>query len=504
MCAAVLMAGVAGCSREVVIDGDRPGTSVKEGLPTYATFNFVVSGGSNTKAQTDMSDDQNENNTVMDIRLIIFKTGASSVCEVNDVYDNTSKTGQNAWDDHKSKTVQLTSGQKRIFVITNTEKKAEIKKLLTDVQVGSTTLSQFYDIIYQLGKYNLNGLSDIDGLKGLINGTDGYVMSNSMGSNATFNLQGGIGLDESRNGDAQKNNFTIEIQRAIGKVSVYYDNADVLKTLDKVGVLTNPQYAIRNVNSAVYLFQKFASDAVDASVKSNIPRSPFYSLLAGSPYDSIYYKDFNFRKVGTDNKTPKVYVTENTSENPRNATVTYAAIKAEFLPFKNTIIDDYKYNELTNAFHSVKTLSTDLTKATTLYRLVNIGTSTGLTSNVYFIDKEKAYIAAYLIENKSDKGFDKNNVSDLNWDGTKGYIIEYVNGLSYYRLDIGQDSNGTILSGIRRNYAYAARITSFAGIGMPKLEDLDKDPEKPIGQKTHVTATIKITDWTDVSTDHHL
>jgi hypothetical protein len=506
MCAAVLMAGFAGCSREIVIDEGKPGKVGKDGLPTYATFNFVVSGGSNTKASSDMTDDKNEKNSVTDIRLIIFKTGASSVCEVNESYDNASASAPNAWDEKQSKTVQLTSGEKKIFVITNTEKKQDIHQLLSGIQVGSTTLNQFYDMVYRLHTSAGGPVSDVDGLKKLVDATNGYVMSNAMSSNATFDLKGGIGLDESRkgSGDALKNNFVIDIQRSVAKVSVYYDQTDVLKTVDKVGALKNPEYVIRNVNSATYLFQKFASDAVDASVKTNIPRSPYYSLPSGVSYDTIYYKDFNFIKVGTSNTAPKVYVSENTSEVPRNATVTYAAIKAEFLPSKDLIVQDYAYNELTTAFHSVQTMTQDLTTATTLYRLVDVGPTTGLAANVFFTDRDKAYKAAYLIEYNSEKGFSTSNLSVLDWDGKKGYIVEYDKGLCYYRLDLGDNANGAIIPGIRRNHAYAARITSFSTIGMPKLEDLDKDPEKPIGQKTHVTATIKITDWTDVTSDHNL
>ncbi|MDR1555672.1 MAG: Mfa1 family fimbria major subunit [Tannerellaceae bacterium] len=500
MSAAVLVAGFAGCSREVITDVNIPGGNVKEGVPTYATFNFVVS-GSNTKAAK-MSNDKAEKDSITDIRLIIFKTGASIVCEVNKVYNESDLSAPNAWDKNKSKTVQLTSGKKRIFVITNAEKRTNIKDLLVKIQEGTTTLSQFYDIVYQLGSFNQTGLADINGMKELIHATDGYIMSNPAGSNSSFDLEGGVSLEDSRNN--KKNSFEISIQRTIGKVAVYYDGADVLKTLDKVGTVIKPEYTIRNVNSAAYLFQKFASDAVDPTQNTNIPRSPFYSLAAGAPYDSIYYNDFDFIPMTSDKGAEKIYVTENTSENPRNATTTYAAVRAGFIPYKNMIIESYVYNELTNAFSQITNPSSELASPQTLYRLVDIGTSTGIASNIYFTDKEKAYKAAYLIKNKSANGFDINKTAELDWDGTKGYIVEYPSGISYYRLNLGEDVSGSFLLGIRRNYAYLAKITSFAGAGMPKLEDLDKDPEKPIGQKTHVTATIKITPWTDVSSDYQL
>jgi hypothetical protein len=502
MCAAALLAGLTACTKEEFItDGtNNGGGNEVEGVSTYATFNFVINGA--TTRATNMIDDGSEIDKVKDIRLIIFKTGASTACEVNEIYNSNATD----WDEKKSKTVQLTSGTKRIFVITNTESQANLIKCLdtTSIVVGKTSLSQFYDIMYDLGATNQNKLANIDKLSGLVDKTNGYVMSNTISSKSSFVLRGGVGLDESRKGKAQENNFDIEIQRTVAKASVYYGSASVLETMDKTGTLTDLNFTFQNVNRSLYMFQKFASDAVDPSAST--PRSPYYSLPVATTvatYDTTYYSDYNFIKMG-EKVDKNFYVTENTSETPRNATTTYAAIKSVFLPKKGMVVESFVFNNLLNSFTTVTTSTADATAAKTLYRLVDVGTSTGIAANVFFTDSVIAYKAAYCIDKKTDVGFDIKNVSGLRWDGSKGYIVSYPGGVSYHRLNIGENNAPNFIPGIKRNHVYNAKITSFSGIGVPDVKDLNKDPDKPIGQKTHVTATISVVKWVSVNTNHEL
>jgi hypothetical protein len=503
MCAAILAAGFTNCTKEIIDDGKGNGNN-GEGASTYATFNFVINGAT-TKA-TDMTLDKDEDSKVLDIRLIIFKTGSTTTCEVNEAYDSDTNTPtNNSWDKTKSKTVQLTSGKKRIFVIANTQKQAGVKALLDSIKVGTTTISQFYDIAYDLGR-TLGKMSE------LVDVSKGLVMSNAISTNSAFDLKGGIGLEESRKGGAEQNNFKINIQRAVAKTAVWYDGAAVLETTDKVGKLSDLKYAIRNVNRALYLFQKFSSDMADPT--TSIPYAPYYNLPIGTTverYDSLYYKDYKFIAVSSTSPAggKKAYVTENTSEVQRNATTTYAAIEAVLLPKKNMIVESCKYNELTHSFNSVTTNAADATTATTLYRLVNVGKSTGMTSNIFFKDKTLAYKVAYCISSNKESGFDVNNsqqIDSLKWDDAegKGYIVEYDGGKCYYRLNLGEGNGSEFNPGLKRNHEYLAKITSFSGPGVPNLKDLDKDPEKPIGQKTHVTATIEVTPWITVNTNHQL
>jgi hypothetical protein len=500
VCAAALAAGLTGCTKEIIDGGATAEGKDKEGTPTYATFSFVIEGSAGTKA-LDMINDASEKDDIKDIRLIVFKAEGTTACEVNEAYDSNSKD----WDKTKSKTVQLTSGKKRIFVIANTESQPEIKALLESVKVGTTTLANFGGLKHDLADVNN---TTIDKLAALVDDKKGYVMSNDMGIGASYTLHGGIGMEESRTGKADQNNITVTIQRAVAKTAVYYDNEAVLATTDNTGNLQGLHYMVRNVNRALYLFQKFASETV-VPAQAILPHSPFYSQPVGSgvkTYDSIYFKDHKFIPVENKKPTSHVYITENTSELPRNATTTYAAIEAVFLPKMNMIVQAFDYNAMTNSFRSVTYKAGSNSSASDLYRLVNVGSTTGILANVFFTNRELAYKAAYCIHKGTDVGFDSTNTTDLDWDGIKGtgYIVKYPGGKSYYRLNLGDGNTANFTPGVKRNYVYNARITSFSGIGAPKLSDLDNDPDKPIGQRTHVTATISVANWMDIPTDHQL
>ncbi|MDR1344472.1 MAG: Mfa1 family fimbria major subunit [Tannerellaceae bacterium] len=497
-CTAILAVGLTGCTKEDIIKiDDGKGSDVVEGVSTYATFNFVID-RAGTRA-TDMINDKDENAEVKDIRLIIFKTGAVTTCEVNDVY----KVGETDWESNKSKTVQLTSGTKRIFVITNAESQKNLVKFIdtTSVVVGKTSLGEFYNMAYDLGAAKL---ANIDKLKELVDPVNRFVLSNTISSKSSFTLRGGVGMDESRKGSVQENNFNIEIQRTVAKAAVYYKST-ALETTDKAGKLSDLKYTMQNVNRSLYLFQKFASDMVDPAAST--PRSPYYSLALGTPaatYDTTYYSDYKFVSM-SDKVNGNVYITENTSETPRIGTTTYAAIQSVFLPKSGHVVDTFVFDKLNSKFTATASKN-DASTAKTLYKLVDVGTSTGLTVNAFFVDSVLAYKAAYCIDKKTDVGFDIKSIDALKWDSSKGkgYIIEYPGGISYHRLNIGSGNVPNFVPGVKRNNIYNAQITSFSGIGAPNLKDLNKDLENTIGQKTHVTATISVINWSTVNTENQL
>jgi hypothetical protein len=503
MCAAMLAAGLTGCTDEdaAVKEKEGEGAYVEEGVPTYATFKFIINGTASTKAS--MIEAANESDQVESIRLIIFRTGAKTTCEVNEAYS----VSDPKWDNAQSKTVQLTSGTKRIFVIANAEKKDSVRRLLDGVQKDATPLAQFEQLMFDLDSRRTPGAPVTD-LKNLSAVGDplALVFSNGMDKKSLHTLAGGIGMDESRNGGAAQNNIAIDVQRTIAKASVYYKDTKVLGTADSTGTLSDLKFAYKNISSKLYLFQKFASDAVDP--QSNTPHSPFYNAPPQSNYAEMFYMGYDL--VGmlkeTDvNKLKGYYIPENTSETPRNATTTYAAIEGVFLPKAGKIVESCDYNPLTNTFFSVVFNQQPLRTGATLYQLVDVGTAAGLPANIFFLDKTMAYKAAYCIKNGSADGFNPgDNHDDLKWNGTSGYIVEYSNGKCYYRLNLGEGNSSRFVPGVKRNHHYRAEITSFAGIGAPDIDDLNKDPENPIGQLTHVTATITVVQWVGVDSRHEL
>lgn len=503
--AAAFMAMVAFSACTMGDNGTNPDQLAGEA--TYATFNFVVD-GDGTRAEASPTD-VGEKTEVKDIRLLIFKTGASTVCEINDLY----ATGDSNWDATKSNTVLLTSGEKRIFVIANTANQTRINNALAGITPGTTTLATFYAMVHELGgtsvtSYSINEITDL---------TRGYVLSNPADKNSLKSLVAGVTESDSRNataGDATKNNFKFKVDRAAAKAYVYYKDNAALETSDGVGMLqsTTIKYGFRNINRSVHLFQQFATDNVDAydAAGRPLPRAPYFTyfednyteaqmkdITVFSPY---YFGDYLLdqsmkSKSQADATTPaSVYLTENTSVMPRRGNSTYAAIEAFFLPKANQVIvgTGLGFDDVNQKFTNIVRNNADTSTPVTLYMLTDNGGIENILPGTLFFDLELAKKAAYAVQNKTLIGY----TTAYN----PGNLIEtFTGGKCYYRLNIGRTLGVDDTEwGLRRNFLYKAQITKFGSIGASDISKLDENPEQPLGQKTHVTAVIEVQAWTEV------
>ena len=501
---------MASCSSEVVNPGQGDNNlPVIEGASTFATFSFSVKQAPSSKAAsvTDASIPYTTESAVKDIRLIIFKTGASTTCEVNEMY----KSGETGFDDKLSKTVVLTSGTKKIFVVANAEGLGTGHELSeSKVVPGTTTLAEFYDIMKDLGT-GTTPVTALD-LAKITSDANGYIMSNAINADCQKVLVGGITESDSRGataGDETKNNFSFNIQRVVSKGKVVYTD---LNTADGMGKLmdgNNIKYGIRNVNRSVYFFQKFSSDAVVAGA---FPRSPYYNTMDSwtmteledlSKFAPYYYSDYALdmvmSPVGNLDAANSVYFTENTNSVPRRGNNTYAAVEAVFMPKKDKYITAIVYQDFNDRF--VPTLGTvDINSGVDLYLLKDVGSSQGLTANCLFTNMTAAYTAAWAVENPGQPTINM----PISYIPPADLLVKYTGGKCYYRLDFGEGTAPDITWGVKRNNMYRATISKFASIGEPALTDLDEDPEIPLGEKTHVTASITVLDWENADTSQEI
>lgn len=474
----------------------------EEGLTTYASFNFKV-GNSETTRGAMTGDTDEATTTIKNIRLLIFKTGASTVCEVNEVVDATDK----------SKTVKLTSGKKKIFVIANAEGATKTKALLEGVVENTTTFGQFRDIMTDLGTGDPITAFDISELVG--NATNGMIMSNAIDINSEKILAAGITENDSKNvtgTEAEKNaknNFKITIQRAVAKGMVYYSDAAVLTTKDSKnkGVLSELKFGFRNVNRSFYPFQRFGSEL--AAVGAEIPRAPYYNWTPADPTDKTQYAKYYYSgndhdremKMLTDlTNSTSYYITENTSTSQQVGNSTWALITGTFKPEKSAVVSDFNYNSTNDRF-TVTNPSADVPTGTgkKLY-LLNV-TGEGLTA-FFFTDIQKARQVAYCIKHGQDTDFNlsampvdynPNDAAELG----ANTLLTYNDCKCYYRLNlgVGDTNDNSIVFGVKRNNNYQAKVTKFAQIGTPTIEELENGPDQPLDAKTHVTATIDIAAW---------
>jgi hypothetical protein len=532
--AAIIIAGFTRCISDGAdpVGGENP--VVEEGIPTYATFNFVVEeNGPGTRAGEAMISDAGEASAlsrVSRLRLLIFKTGSTSTCEVN----QSVSVGSSA---DSIITVKLTSGDKRIFVIAN--ESTGIATLLNGVVTDVTTLAEFYDKYYDLGT-GLAGVANpvafpaygLDSLIRLVSTSTGYVMSNPIDANSLKTLQAGVDSTGSRtgNGDPDLNNFVFSIQRTVAKTSIALQSASVANTTDGKGSLelNSIGYVAKNVSRSLYLFQKFATDNIvlspsPTSPLDQEPRTPYYLLNSTAEvtnYPTRYYAGYStFVSIPTSAATTAVYLTENTNAVPQTGNMTYVAIEGKFSPAaQKAIITPYAsyaaqiaYNDVTKTFTvdpaaALNSSPLNINAADTLYQLRGVGETYGLPDSIFFTDRSVAYRVAYIIKNGSDAGFNLASIDsygltydkELNATGTS-LIAKYLGGKCYYRLNLGQPApDGSIVFGVKRNHHYKAVISAFSTIGDPNIGDLNFPPGTPLGGTTFVTARITIDAWRDV------
>ncbi|MDR2775811.1 MAG: Mfa1 family fimbria major subunit [Tannerella sp.] len=378
--AAFLAVGITGC----VSDGEGPApnpggevdpTKVVEGIPTYATFSFTVSEGDNSGTRA-LTADGGENANLTEIRLIIFKgTGVNDTCEVNQSVDltYTGTTGTPNVNIAKSKTVKVTSGQKRILVIANAKLNTTLSAAVdeaTGIIPRTTTFAQFATKIYDLEGTNGSMLSalptaapaNINALTTLVS-SGGYIMSNAIDGYSIKTLYANVDSTTSNTGtpsaltdpNSTSNTLQIAIQRAVAKARIMYNATAAAtpvalsspKTADSTGFIdaNTLKYTLLAVNRSLYLFQRFVSDNVlttpGASTGlplSNYPVSPYYDKLSTSSAQTEFDKYFyNFSPIAdwvtlSANATGVVshYLTENTHDVHMKGNASDFAIQGEF------------------------------------------------------------------------------------------------------------------------------------------------------------------------------
>ncbi|MDH6307067.1 hypothetical protein M2459_003124 [Parabacteroides sp. PF5-5] len=529
MTAVTAVALMASCSSEEVAPiPEGPGGDkgeVVEGEPTYATFSFNVQNNVKTKASS--ITDASETDAINDIRLLIFRTGNSSTCEVNEVYSNPS-----APDTDKTKTVLLSSGTKKVFVIVNAEGLGTANPFdKAKIIPNTTTLAQFYKASeIDLGTTTAGKVTAVDITK-LVDTSAGYIMSNPADANSQYVLVGGISESDSRTaapGTENMNHFKIEVLRTVAKAKIYYNEDKTLETTDGVGKITasSLKYGIKNINRSVNLFQLFSGDMVAAG---STPWAPYYTQTESwsaadkedlSKYAPFYHREYLMKHTVTKKGTaadnaPSIYFTENTSQIQRRGNSTYAAIEAIFAPKAGKYVpkDGIKYNATSGVATITPSTADVAASGQTLYMLLEANGTTGLADGMLFVDVKDAKLAAYAAQ--------YDHTGTATWDGTYANIPvtfnpfettgsgntgtplstvkTYADGKCYYRLNfgIGDMLTNSMDYGVWRNYHYQANITQFGGIGDNLPEELDIDPEIPLGERTHVTATIIVKDWTD-------
>ena len=86
-------------------------------------------------------------------------------------------------------------------------------------------------------------------------------------------------------------------------------------------------------------------------------------------------------------------------------------------------------------------------------------------------------------------------------------MLEYTNGISYYRLNI-RDIRKTALTekyAVNRNHYYKVNITEISNLGFNTATGtIPTDPTTPLETQTYISADITIETWTVVDMNEPL
>lgn len=527
------MMALSSCTKENGTEGSGgdSGQEVVEGLSTYASISISQSARPGTYAGG-LEADKKEG---IINKATVFVVSADGIVRKKLAVD----TQTNA-----TAAFQTTTGKKYLYALVNVP-----DKLLKDIEEGKTKWEVVQTTMQALTKYQafeilIGGANPDDPT------TTGFWMSNFYGVDGVQPVVVVEATEDEVNDtdkQTQKNNFTINVGRMVAKVKPQITE----NTANCGGVLSNMQYRMRQYPKYIYLFQQYQTDTVmtpyyaAAWEKSATPlwtvddptkvsQHDYFEdvTTTGTAENPVYTPEFStlaYTKANPAETPVPSYVTENTTKVGDGIKIrnkgTYLSIKATF--------------DLTNSVGKVfltadgKKDATAYTAGTTFYRVAYynasgeidhycgglyldnttkptkvLGKTTGWNwgQKIEFYSKEEADNDANgtIIEGEA-KGAE--NIADTEWrtgDTGAGYeLVEYENAVCYYGMwlfDQAMGDNLTKKYSVLRNREYAVSITSVAGLGDAKEDDVVNKPDD-VESDSYMKALITVEPWVVVNVD---
>lgn len=327
-------------------------------------------------------------------------------------------------------------------------------------------------------------------------------------------------------------------------------------------------FGVRNVNRSTKLVQQFDNDQITSNDEEDAhaangarPRAAFYNVFDGKAEADMQtldtYKPYYFGGYAIKNDVPvlgntaisvghgatrstNVYFSENSNNRQVRGNTTYFGIATQVQSIPaDDIVKTFTFNGLVGTLQTTAAdAAYDNTAGNQNFWFIRsipaeatITFATPADDRRVFVDEDLAFQALYTIllrakMIRTDAGetgtapvyADANELKakynawyngaggDIPVEGIHDIFGKYENGRSYYRLNIYETIDATTKRHlVRRNHSYNAAVNSFATIGEPTEEDLDKNPDKPVDAEiTHVSATIEVQPWHTVDMEDDL
>lgn len=478
----------ASCTKSTTDDNNDGGQEINS--PTHATFKFNIKNGTRAAADFDPVTTPEQDATdkkIGRLQLLIFNATTQAL-EFNEVV-----TGAT------TKTVLLTAGKKKIFVVTNSDKLTAYNTAIDPatfvVGAANTTLSDFYALQFNAGTPQKLGESatrtfDFSGLYGQSTSSTGLPMSNT--NEITYTLAAGVaettatGGTPVNGGTSPTNTFNIQLYFMTAKANLKLASG-VLNSAAGKPIIKDVSFSVRNLARKTNYVQNVPT--------VGNPQSAYFTFTGATQaaFDTEFDYASNISVPLTETASNYLYVPENNNALLQRGQASYFAIKATYEPEVHT---DAVYDINTKVIYTTKALAASGSKD----YIYTTGDVEGIPAGTYYSTVEIFAKDAWIRKNGKVYIDADHSAEAMQIIADKGNPYQpFFNATSYYRVDLGAGDASTTEYGVLRSNKYNATINKITGPGVPSEGDLVTDPENPVSAKTYISATILAAEWSTVN-----
>lgn len=280
------------------------------------------------------------------------------------------------------------------------------------------------------------------------------------------------------------NLIKISVARGAAKVQMQFvANVPVKPVVN--ATVADAKFTLAQQNSQMYLAKLTAgefSPKGKTAEQTDADGDGTYDHLTKLPTDAIKWT--NGLTTYDNTFANSQYLAENVNETPTTGNTSYVLVSLQVTP-------------QATADATGNVTATPLVAGTTFYVLAKKELASG---KITFATKENKIL---YFKQESDAAAYKGTQANLN----DYEVLEYTNGISYYRLNI-RDIRKTALTekyAVNRNHYYKVNITEISNLGFNTATGtIPTDPTTPLETQTYISADITIETWTVVDMNEPL
>ena len=281
------------------------------------------------------------------------------------------------------------------------------------------------------------------------------------------------------------NLIKISVARGAAKVQMQFGTNVPVKPVVNASV-AEAKFSLAQQNSQMYLAKltagEFSPKGKTAEQKDDDQDGTYDHLTKLPQADAIKW---TAGLTAYDNAfANSQYLAENVNQTPTTGNTSYVLVSLQVTP-------------QAKADGTGNVIATPLTPGTTFYVLAKKEVSSG---KITFATKDDKIL---YFEQNTDATTYQGTQANLN----DYEVLEYTNGISYYRLNI-RDIRETDLTkkyAVNRNHYYKVNITEISNLGFNTAAGtIPTDPTTPLETQTYISADITIEAWTVVDMNEPL